>query len=557
MKKYVAAGMTAVVLALGGTAVAAPPSPADLDQNRESIQEYYRIEKRLKEAASTKEAPEAVVAPEEGKEPVQQGWERTLQVTKIVTDPSEILTSEEIEGVTGPLEGRVITINELLDAVERLNDLYREKGFLTARAILPPQSVEKGVVTLRLVEGRVGAVRIDGTRHMKEAYLRNSLTLSPGDLVRVDRLETDLRRFMAVNQTPLMSEMVPGEAFGTTDLLIHVKEPKRLEARLIADNLGRKNTGEQRGGMHLTGRNLLGVADVANIEWNESNGSRSLHMEYGAPFNHRGTRISLLYDEGDVEIKKGEFRDLNLKGDSRTLGVSFSHLLRAGARSQVTAFVGVQLKESESDSNGFILYTSRVHDYSGGLDWQRFDGTGLWLTHQEATRGFFVNGDRGNFWTLKGQVIRMQQLPLGTTLLLKGGYQISDTHLLPSSEQFQLGGMATVRGYEEGLLVGDQGYLLSAELESPFLFNGAAFLGRPAKDQIRCLFFVDHGGAFPFKGNGEEYGADDFLTSVGAGLRIELGKRLSGRLVFGIPVGHQDGNGNEVRIHFTLQAELL
>ncbi|WP_300673183.1 ShlB/FhaC/HecB family hemolysin secretion/activation protein [Desulfoluna sp.] len=557
MKTYVAAGMMAVVLAFAGTVVAAPPSPADVDQNRESIQDYYRTEKRLKDATRAKEAPDAVAVPEEGPAPTRKGGSRTLQVTEFITDPSEILTTEEIAAVTRPLEGRLVTVDELLDAVERLNALYREKGFVTARAILPPQTVEKGVVRLRLVEGRVGAVRIDGTRDMREDYLRNSLTLVPGDLVRVDRLETDLRRFMAVNQTPLMSEMVPGKGFGTTDLVIHVKEPKRVEAHVLADNLGRENTGEQRAGVGMTVRNILGVADSASMEWTESTGSRSVHLEYGVPFNYRGTRLSLLYDEGDVEIKKGEFRDLNLKGDSRTLGMSVSHLLWAGARSQMTAFTSAQLKESESDSNGFTLYTSRVHDYSGGLDWQRFDEGGLWMTHQEVTRGFALHGSRDNFWTLKGHLLRFQQLPDEMTLLLKGTYQLSNTHLLPSSDQFQLGGMATVRGYDEGLLVGDRGYLMSAELEYPLPLEDATFYGRPAREQLRGLLFVDHGGAFPFKGNGQGVDANDYLTSFGTGLRLALGERLSGRLIIAIPVGHQEDLRHEARIHFTLHAELL
>jgi hemolysin activation/secretion protein len=68
---------------------------------------------------------------------------------------------------------------------------------------------------------------------------------------------------------------------------------------------------------------------------------------------------------------------------------------------------------------------------------------------------------------------------------------------------------------------------------------------------------VDHGGAFPFKGNGQGYDANDYLTSFGTGLRLALGERLSGRLIFAIPIGHQEDLRHEMRIHFTLQAELL
>src|SRR5690554_2864674 len=63
-------------------------------------------------------------------------------VDEIVTDPSEILSPEEIEGILGPLEGRELSVSELMEAVEALDALYGSKGYVTAKALLPPQDVE-------------------------------------------------------------------------------------------------------------------------------------------------------------------------------------------------------------------------------------------------------------------------------------------------------------------------------------------------------------------------------------------------------------------------------
>ena len=44
---------------------------------------------------------------------------------------------------------------------------------------------------------------------------------------------------------------------------------------------------------------------------------------------------------------------------------------------------------------------------------------------------------------------------------------IPNSKHIPYLDQFQSGGLVTVRGYSEGLLIGRSGYLVSAELQFP------------------------------------------------------------------------------------------
>ena len=46
-------------------------------------------------------------------------------------------------------------------------------------------------------------------------------------------------------------------------------------------------------------------------------------------------------------------------------------------------------------------------------------------------------------------------------------YQFSPQDNIPYIDQFQAGGLATVRGYSEGLLIGRSGYVISGELMFP------------------------------------------------------------------------------------------
>src|SRR5690606_37909950 len=102
--------------------------------------------------------------------------------------------------------------------------------------------------------------------------------------------------------------------------------------------------------------------------------------------------------------------------------------------------------------------------------------------------------------------------------------QLSTERLLPPSEQFSLGGGGTVRGYPSGKLTGDQGYFVSADITSPLAPGLNGFL------------FLDHGAAYPYKGNDMPATPEDYATSIGGGLTLTLFDRLSGNLVYGIPV---------------------
>lgn len=89
--------------------------------------------------------------------------------------------------------------------------------------------------------------------------------------------------------------------------------------------------------------------------------------------------------------------------------------------------------------------------------------------------------------------------------------------------------------------MGDKGYSLSAELSYP-IFRW-----------LRGVVFLDHGAAFPYKGNEEPIDSSDFLTSIGIGATVSLTDRMTGNVIVGVPIGPEAGS---VRIYFTIQHTL-
>jgi hemolysin activation/secretion protein len=78
---------------------------------------------------------------------------------------------------------------------------------------------------------------------------------------------------------------------------------------------------------------------------------------------------------------------------------------------------------------------------------------------------------RGNYIYAMGGAERLQKLPAGFSLFLKGDGQVSDQPLIPS-EQYIAGGMESVRGYKENEEAGDNALHCTVELWAPDLADG-------------------------------------------------------------------------------------
>ena len=91
----------------------------------------------------------------------------------------------EIQSVTHSI-GRSVTVEDLNQMVEEINELYHAKNVVTAKAILPAQTVTDGVVRVRLVEGRIGRFFVEGNKKAVAGYFTDRIRLVPGELVRLD-----------------------------------------------------------------------------------------------------------------------------------------------------------------------------------------------------------------------------------------------------------------------------------------------------------------------------------------------------------------------------------
>ena len=155
------------------------------------------------------------------------------------------------------------------------------------------------------------------------------------------------------------------------------------------------------------------------------------------------------------------------------------------------------------------------------------------------------------FGKLTAAVAREQTLPGGFGLVARGGGQLASGPLI-SNEQFSLGGINTVRGYDEGEEHGDHGWFGSVELRTPYWRPAVAGGDRDYPAWLRAVVFVDLGQ----RANNvtlDRGARARTLWGAGIGLSANLNNHFDLRLAVGWPLldtGHT--TAGEPRAHFAV-----
>lgn len=551
MKKFCVCALLLSVLATAdGWAQDSPSTPDGTRKHATDTMEYYNLQRKMETEGLRGTQPEEGAEADfpEGPSPDETIGARRLLVQSIEIGPSRVLTDAELEAITRKYEGRELTVADLFAVVAEINALYKSKNFLAAKAILPPQKVKAGVVAIQLVEGQIGEVRVSGNAHTRSAFVTRRISLKSGDLVDLERLKRDILFINRVYDIQLRSELTAGSTFGSTDCILKVEEPPNYQATLFADNAGREDVGRERLGLVLRNNSLLGYRDALILGGHVADGTTAGFAHYSFPLNRFGTQFGLAYDYNQIDIRSGPFEDLDVGGDSRDLGVSLRQPLLVRPQTRLNAFLEYHDKDTSTEFGDVTLFENRIATLVLGLDFQTFDRRGFWYTRHAGTSGLEALGGDRNFFRYNLDLSRLQIFKAGLAGIFRLSGQWADSDLLPSSEQFQVGGMSTVRGYSEGLLIGDDGYVVNLELQFEM------FSKTPLREKVKGTLFVDHGGAFPYKGAGESIDNEDFLTSGGVGLLFNYSQYFSGRINWGLPFDDREGNQDWGLLHFYLQS---
>ena len=363
-----------------------------------------------------------------------------------------------------------------------------------------------------LVEGRLDEVRIEGSRHVKDAFIRRRIHLQPGEVVNADTLRDDLVYLNRTTDLQTKALLEPGAERGQTDVLLDVTEPSRRGLDLFVDNNGVASTGLLRTGIdgHLHG--LLGIDDRLDANIVHSSGANDGAISYSIPVFTDNGRLEASYSRSQINIINGAFRGLDITGRSSITSLGYTQPLLATMNWLISGVGQYSLGDSTTHISGKSIADTRTRQITlGGSVQHQVDGR-IWSITQLVTR---IHSDepmlgKSNFLVVPGTAFIIQRFGQSQwALRADAGWQLSTGKNIPSANLFQVGGLGSVRGYERGIISGPRGYYADLELHRTF------------GDRLDLYAFVDRGTIFSF------YPTAKSITGVGPGVLYRYRKWLT------------------------------
>lgn len=479
-------GMGGVVLAL---ALGLPAIAQALPDAGQSLREIERAPLTPPQRQSLD-----IALPDEGPVPVAGGPRLTVSAFRF--SGNTVISNEELAAVLANFTGRELALGQLQQGVRAITRLYRQHGYPLARAWLPQQEIDDGVVRVHVLEGRYGEIRIDNTAGVKAIALAPLSRLQAGEVVQAASLERALLQSRELAGVHTRATLQPGVSVGSTDLVVAVEPARRFTGSLGADNHGNHYTGEYRLGASLEAGNLLGLGDRLSLSLLGSDEAQLYgRLGWQAALGPVGTQLGVAYSQMDYELGKG-FAALDATGSARVGSFWVAQPLHR--RRDYTLSVSLQFdhKQLEDDLGSLNHNPKHSRAWTASLSGSGNDdlwGGGLARFTLALSQGRLDLRDtanraadaatarsQGGFWKISPTWARWQPVVGDFSLYgqLEGQYAGSN---LDSSEKMSLGGAYGVRAYPQGEASGDSGWL--AKLEARYALDS----------HWQVVAFADHG----------------------------------------------------------------
>lgn len=450
----------------------------------------YGIGDAMKEAQpprppAPREAPVPSIEQQQDERPMALPAGETLTVHAFRFEGADFIPEAELQAAVGPYTGRALTLGEIEAAAARITALYRERGYLVARAYVPRQDASEGTLTLRVLVGRYGRFTFRNESLVRDGLVQGAFAGVQGDeAITRDGLE---RAMLIVADMPGAQlprlRIAPGQAQGSSDLDVEVDADPTVAGYLLADNQGSRYTGKNRLRAGLDVNSPLGIADRLSLSGTRAQGEGLVNgrLAYGVPLMANGLRAEIAVSKTTYELGD-DYEELEATGTAHTVeaGLSYPVVRSRGQNLSLGFSLAAKRMRDEIDALdtaipkkakvgtltlqheawGSLLGRQGYSSVTAGLAYGYLDITDAAQKALNAA-GADTVGHYGRFnLGLNGSLSLGGDWSLSASLGLQKALRDKN---LDTSEQMTISGSNGVKAYRE-TVSGDNGYLLGAEL---------------------------------------------------------------------------------------------
>ncbi|GEN98487.1 heme:hemopexin-binding protein [Novosphingobium sediminis] len=499
----------------------------------------------------------------------------TTTITSVTFNGLKGATAAEMEAAWKPLAGTPQPISVLCEIRDAAATILRGKGYLAAVQV-PVQRIENGQVRLEVLYARITAIRARGETRGAERKLMAYLGRLTRDEI-FDRNKAERYLLLArdlpgynVQLTLRPAGTAPGDLIGEVTVL-----RQAFAADFSVQNLASAATGRWGGQLRAQAFGITGAGDATTLSYYTTSDFREQRifqashefrpghegLVVGASLTYAWTRPDLGQATGGAAL------------DARTLLASFYArypLIRSQAGD---LWVGGGFDLLNQDTTLIIpLSRDRLRVFWARLDFNRTDlsrAEPAWridgsLEVRQGVSGLGASPScLGLACGTRVPTSRFDASPAATVVRAEVEYEHAlgrfSLAVHPRGqyafrkvlgfEAFVPGNYTVGRGYDPGAIIGDSGIGVATELRGPRLP-----IGRGNGPVVQPFAFVDAAWAWD-RGAGKP----QRLSSVGGGLRADIGSRFRLDASVAVPLDRAGFNGRKPapRILVSLTTRLL
>ena len=475
-----------------------------------------------------------------------------LAVGAIVIDGLVALDRGDFAAVIEPFAGRTLDRAELRRLTDAIVNHARAQGYVLATALIPEQALEGGVLRVRVDEGGIDAIRIEGTDDPAvRRQLERLLAIRPLTIAALQR-----EVLLADDLSGVWIRKTRFERDGGRRILVVDARREDVGGSVLLASDGTKPVGPLRARIDLDANGLISPRDQVDLSFSttplDPDELAFFSARYSVVVNDAGTLLGGFGSWSRTE-PGAYLAARELLGQSWQGGVRMRHPLMRTQRRSLWLEASAELQDLRQDSFGILARHDRIAlarlgfygfgPLAGGtLQGRATVSQGLDILGATALGDPLASRpDAGpGFTTVSWWLNWRRALAARVSLSLAASGQLSTDPLLVG-ENFVLGGNAFLRGYDFGQAIGDQGAAGVGELR----YDWPRALG--AVEHLQLYAFADGGVVTNLAGGGESTS----LASGGGGLRADVTRTLDLDLEVAVPLTEPryDTNDRSPRIN--------
>jgi outer membrane protein insertion porin family len=487
--------------------------------------------------------------------------EENVPVSGVTITGNTKLNDDDLASLFKDQTGLPQNVHQLNKAIEQIEAKYAEKGYVLAR-VTSIEDDPDGKVTLIVDEGMIDNVQFVGNRKTLDFVLERNMVTKAGQPYNEKALGDDLKRLYSL------------QAFDDVRRVISVSPDNPDHYNVVIEVDEKRSGALSLGGGFDTGTGFFGT--VGYSDPNFLGRGENFNSAFGVGSgvigrdNSQANARTYQFDVGwstPAFLQTDNALSTNLFGrDFASFNVPLGIERRIGAGvSLARAFTSLP---NASGSLGLRFENVAMREGTNTATLQSFgisaadrsrqlqDGTFLSLSPTLAydTRDNVLNPESGwfntvgttgalglgndSYGTISANVRRYVKIKDGISLAFNGQVGTNVFGDIPEFNLYRLGGMFSVRGFQEGGLGSGAGYALgSAELRTKVPFLDTYTEKIPFLKSLRLVAFADAGSLLDPSDTNRFFTRDEEGYSVGLGIRVDLPGVGPIRIDYAIPLG--------------------